>query len=167
MDTAEVIFIKRLLQVELDLQVRKKIVDDLFKLFVGISEGAFSRELYMNTDQIRTLLRHGMFVGSHGFDHVWLATLSKKEKEAEIDQSLNFLEHIGVNLNQWAMCYPYGNYDTELQEILALRNCSLGLTTEVAVAELLPSQRYCLPRLDTNDLPKQADATPNQFYAFA
>ena len=167
MDTPEVIFIKRLLQVELDVQVRTKIVDDLFKIFVGIPEEAFSRELYMNVDQIKTMLRHGMFVGSHGFDHVWLATLSKQAKEAEIDQSLNFLEHIGVNINQWAMCYPYGNYDSELEGILGSRNCRIGLTTKVAIANLDPKLRFRLPRLDTNDLPKQADECPNQFYAGA
>jgi peptidoglycan/xylan/chitin deacetylase (PgdA/CDA1 family) len=165
MDTAEVIFIKRLLQSELDVQVRMKIVDDLFKNFVGIPEEAFSRELYMNVDQIKTMHRHGMFVGSHGYDHVWLATLSKQAKEIEIDQSLEFLEHIGVNLDQWAMCYPYGNYDSELEGILGSRNCKIGLTTEVAIANLDPKLRFRLPRLDTNDLPKQVDDCPNHFYA--
>ena len=167
LDTAEVVFIKQLLQNELDAQVSAKIVDNLFKNFVGILEEALSRELYMNVDQIKTMLRHGMFVGSHGYDHVSCATLSKQEKEAEIDQSLNFLEHIGVNLNQWAMCYPYGNYDLEFEGILGSRNCALGLTTEVAVANLDPKRRYHLPRLDTNDLPKQVDASPNQFYVGA
>jgi len=167
MDTSEVIFIKRLLQHELDVPVRMKIVDNLFKIFVGIPEEAFSRELYMNVDQIKTMLRHGMFVGSHGYNHFWLATLSKQAKEAEIDQSLNFLEHIGADFNQWAMCYPYGNYDSELEGILGSRNCQLGLTTEVAIANLDPKLRFRLPRLDTNDLPKQADDCPNQFYAGA
>jgi len=167
MDTAEVIFIKRLLQLELDVEVRTKIVDNLFKKYVGISEEAFSQELYMNVDQIKTMLRHGMFVGSHGYDHVWLTILSKPAKEAEIDQSLNFLDHLGINLNQWAMCYPYGNYDLELESILSSRNCALGLTTEVEVAKLDPKLRYRLPRLDTNDLPKIADASPNQFYTGA
>ena len=134
---------------------------------MDISEEAFSRELYMNADQMKTMLRHGMFVGSHGYNHVWLATLSKQEMEAEIDQSLNFLDHIGVDLNQWAMCYPYGNYDSELEGILGSRNCRIGLTTEVAIANLDPKLRFRLPRLDTNDLPKRADDCPNQFYAGA
>ena len=164
MDTAEVIFIKRLLQCELDTNIRGVIVDDLFRAFVGIPEKAFSRELYMNVDQIKTMLRHGMFIGSHGYDHVWLATLGKKDKEAEIDQSLEFLDHIGVGLKRWVMCYPYGNYDSELEGILSTRNCSLGLTTEVAIARIEPGQRYRIPRIDTNDLPKQANASPNQFY---
>ena len=50
-DPKEVIFVKRLLQVELKEELRKKITDDIFVKVVGIDESAFSRELYMSIDQ--------------------------------------------------------------------------------------------------------------------
>ena len=45
-------FIKRLLQVELQEDLRSLITNSLFEKYVGISESSFSRELYLNIDQI-------------------------------------------------------------------------------------------------------------------
>jgi hypothetical protein len=58
-DTDEVIFIKRILQVELIEELRIKIVDNLFEKYIGMSEGSFSRELYMNEEQLKHMLRSG------------------------------------------------------------------------------------------------------------
>ena len=52
LDTKDVIFIKRLLQVELVEELRIIIVDTLFEKYIGVSENAFSRELYMNEEFI-------------------------------------------------------------------------------------------------------------------
>lgn len=80
-DTADVIFIKRLLQVELDEPLRKIITNNLFETIVGIDEGSFSRELYMDVEQIQCMNRHGMHIGSHGYDHYWLGSLDKQNKK--------------------------------------------------------------------------------------
>ena len=55
-DTADVIFIKRLLQVELEESLRKIITNNLFEKIVGIDESSFSRELYMDTEQIQCMI---------------------------------------------------------------------------------------------------------------
>lgn len=68
-DTPEVLFIKRLLQVELPLEVRMKITDELFAGIVGMDESAFSRELYMDREQMQCMVDAGMHIGSHGYDH--------------------------------------------------------------------------------------------------
>ena len=49
-DSGEIIFIKRLLQVELDEELRSIIVDKLFKKYVSKDERSFSKELYMNVN---------------------------------------------------------------------------------------------------------------------
>ena len=54
-DTNEVIFIKRMLQRELPEELRNKIVDFLFQKYVSKDEGSFSRELYMNIDQLKCM----------------------------------------------------------------------------------------------------------------
>src|SRR6185369_1372738 len=82
-DTAEVVFCKDMLQRELPLELRQAITDELFSQYVTGDEAAFSRELYMSPDQIRVLQKHGMYVGSHGYDHFWLNTLSTEEQENE------------------------------------------------------------------------------------
>ena len=35
----------------------------------------------MNVDQIKTMHRHGMHIGSHGYEHVWLTRLKNDSIE--------------------------------------------------------------------------------------
>ena len=166
-DTAEVIFIKRMLQRELPEPIRKIITDGLFEKYVTADEVAFSKEIYMSIDQVSCMYRHGMYFGSHGYDHYWLDTLSEAEQTREIDMSLDFLRRAGVDVKKWIMCYPYGAFNETLLSILRLRNCIAGLTTQVAMADLKKDNPLTLPRLDTNDLPKQTDAPPNEWTEMA
>jgi peptidoglycan/xylan/chitin deacetylase (PgdA/CDA1 family) len=162
-DSADVIFIKRLLQVELDETLRKIITNNLFEKIVGINEESFSRELYMNLDQIKCMRRNGMHIGSHGWDHHRLGVLTKEKQKNEIEKSLEFLKSIGCNLQNWTMCYPYGNYNTDTVELLKEFNCRLALTTEVDIADLKTHNRFSLPRLDTSDAPKDRNAKVNDW----
>lgn len=164
-DTGEVILIKRLLQVELPEPLRNNITNTLFKELVGVEEAAFSRELYMNHDQLKCMRKNGMHIGSHGYDHYWLGRLSKQEQEREIDLSMFFLNSIGVDMSNWTMCYPYGNYNQDTLQILSDKNCKVALTTEVQIASLSNNHRLSLPRLDTNDLPKDGNAKVNEWHA--
>ena len=70
-DTKEVIFIKKLLQVELVEDLRMKILNILLEKYVEVSEDKFSRELYMNEEQLKHMLRSGMHIGNHGYNHYW------------------------------------------------------------------------------------------------
>jgi len=163
-DTADTIFIKRLLQRGLDEQLRNIITNKLFEKFIGMSENAFACELYMNIDQIRTMRQFGMHIGSHGFDHYWLGDLPKEKQEIEIDKSLEFLKLIGVNLDQWTMSYPYGSYNIDTVNIINNKGCKLALTAKVDIANLNQHRRFELPRLDTNDIPTIANASTNSWY---
>lgn len=166
-DSAEVIFVKRLLQVKLDEVLRNKLINILFQKVVGIDEAAFSRELYMNIDQIRCMIDCGMHFGSHGYDHYWLNSLSKEKQEFEIKKSIEFIKDVGGDPYNWTICYPYGAYDDITIQLLKESGCKLGLTTRVDLAD--PTGNvvdliYKLPRLDTNDIPKNANAPVNIWY---
>ena len=117
-DTAEVIFIKRLLQVELKEDIRERIVDSLFKKYIKSSESDFAKELYLNEIQIKEMLSNGMHIGSHGYNHYWWNKLKAKELEEEIDLSLSFLDQLGVNLNNWTAAYPYGSHSIAVEKLL-------------------------------------------------
>lgn len=163
-DTAEVMLIKSLLQHGLPIDIRSRIVDELFVQTVGMDEASFSRELYMSTEQVKTMLRHGMHIGCHGYNHVWWNKLDRAALENEIDKSLSYLFEIGVQPEMWTACYPYGSYDDQAIEALANRHCKFAFTTEVGVAQLRPGNRYKLSRLDTNDLPKDRECQLNARY---
>lgn len=165
-DPQEVIFIKRLLQVELEESVRKIITDILFEKIVGINESAFSRELYMSIDQIKCMVDCGMHIGSHGYDHYWLGSLPKEMQEFEIKKSIEFISAVGGDINNWSVCYPYGDYNDDTISLLKENGCKLGFTTRVDVASLDEDGDavFKLPRLDTNDLPKSVNAEINNWY---
>ena len=162
-DTAEVIFIKRLLQRELPEQLRTSIVDELFFNYVSKESASFSKELYMDTDQLKQMRKQGMYIGSHGWDHYWLNALSPSQQAREIERSLHFLKGIGSDVSRWTMAYPYGAYNDSLLSLMKKHGGTVGLTTEVRVADLSVDVPLALPRLDTNDLPQAAGAEANEW----
>jgi peptidoglycan/xylan/chitin deacetylase (PgdA/CDA1 family) len=152
-DTAEVIFVKRLLQHALPEEYRNLLVDELFKKFIKIDEDVFSRELYLNENQYKMMLRKGMHFGGHSFDHFWLNTLTKEEQEIQIIKSKKFLIEAGVNKNELTFCYPYGGHNSTTIELLEKHDFKLAFTTEVKVLDLKSNfNRFQIPRLDTNDI---------------
>ncbi|MBS1734595.1 MAG: polysaccharide deacetylase family protein [Bacteroidetes bacterium] len=163
-DNARVMFIKQMLQVVLPEKLRLVICDHLFNKYVSNDEAAFCRELYMSPDQIRELRAEGMHIGSHSYDHYWLGSLTKQKQEEEISRSMDFLKTVGVDLNNWTMCYPYGNYNQDTIDILTNNQCKLALTTHTAIASLKSYTRFELPRLDTNEIPKEASAPVNHWF---
>jgi peptidoglycan/xylan/chitin deacetylase (PgdA/CDA1 family) len=162
-DAPAVTFIKRTLQRELPEAYRKHLTDELFKRFVTADEESFAEELYMTPEQLRTLLRHGMHVGSHGYGHYWLNTLTPDQQRVEVQKGMEFLASLGATLEDWVMCYPYGGHDASLQQILAEYGCALGLTASPGLVDPRRTNRYAVDRIDTNDLPCSATAPPNEW----
>ncbi|WP_299125658.1 polysaccharide deacetylase family protein [uncultured Tenacibaculum sp.] len=154
-DTAEVIFIKRLLQVELEEEIRMEIVDFLFKKYLKVSEPNFAKQLYLNEDQIKEMISEGMHIGCHGYNHYWWNRLKPNELEKEIDLSLDFLESLGVDLSNWTAAYPYGSHNEDVEIFLEKKKCKLAFTTKVGIENASLSNRLQLKRLDTNDITKE------------
>lgn len=166
-DPKEVIFVKRLLQVALPEDLRKKLTTELFEKSVGMDESMFSRELYMSIDQIKCMVDCGMHIGSHGYDHYWLGSLSKEKQEFEIAKSIEFIGMVGGDVNNWTIGYPYGNYNDDTIALLKQYGCKIGFTTRLAIADLDadgPDALYKIPRLDVNDLPKDSNASTNEWW---
>jgi peptidoglycan/xylan/chitin deacetylase (PgdA/CDA1 family) len=164
-DGPEVVFVKRVLQRALPEAVRSELAQRLLEEYVGVDEATLAHELYMDTEQLRCMARLGMDVGGHGAAHVWLDSLARPAQTAEIDATLAFLARIhGRAPADWVMCYPFGSYDATTLALLRDRGCALGLTTRVDVARDL-GRPLELPRLDTNDLPTSAAATPARWTA--
>ena len=153
-DTAEVIYIKRLLQHVLPEKCRQQIIEVLFKKYVGISEKNFSTDFYMSQAEIKKLIENNMYVGCHGYKHYWLNTIPAHEQELDIQLGLDFLKDVGASTENWIMCYPYGAYNENTLNVLKKNNCSIGLTTVPELADLNFHDRFLLPRFDTNHFPQ-------------
>ena len=144
-DDADTIFIKRMLQHVLPENIRNLITRSLFEKYVGISTQEFSSKLYMNIEEVRTLMKKGMYVGSHGSMHYWLDSISEEKQKEDIVKSLSFLEDIGVPTKDWIMCYPYGAYNNLTLSLLKKLGASIGITTKVKIADLSNDNPFTLP----------------------
>jgi peptidoglycan/xylan/chitin deacetylase (PgdA/CDA1 family) len=162
-DRPEVVFCKRMLQRVLPGDLRRTILDELFRRHVTVDEASFARGLYMDLAQIQALQGQGMYIGSHAYDHCWLDALSEQEQAREVDLSLRFLQSVGSDTGRWIMCYPHGAYNNQLLALLGSYNCVAGLTTVVGLASIPAGNPLILPRIDTNDLPKRSHAAPNEW----
>lgn len=155
-DGKDVIFVKRILQTVLPEKLRNQISSDLFERYVCISEEQLAYELYMTEEQIRTMKRHGMFIGCHGYDHYWLGNISQKQMEHDISMALDIIDEF-IDRRHWVMNYPYGNYSQAVLDYIRSQGACVGLTTEVRVAEIEKDNVLTLPRLDCNDFPPKSD----------
>ena len=155
-DGADVIFCKRILQTAIPEKLRNEMSSKLFAKYVGLSESNFARELYMNPDQIRCLKDNGMFIGLHGYDHYWLGNLPDEEMRHDIDRALEVMSPF-IDKDAWVMNYPYGSYNQGVIDYIKSRGCVLGLTTQVAPADLSDENRFTLQRLDCNDFPPKSE----------
>ncbi len=153
-DTAEVIFVKRMLQVALPAPMRTRLVADLFDEYVSVDETAFAEELYCSDDQLRMMCSAGMHIGSHGHDHPWLTSLDADGQRADLTHSIEFLRDIAKGAETpLTICYPHGDFDDVTLEVASSLGFEFGFTTDVRVADLDRDDPLRLPRLDTNDLP--------------
>ena len=66
---------------------------------------------------------------------------------------------ISITRDKFFFCYPYGGYNKDTLEILNSYNCAAGFTCDVGIFNPLMSNILELPRLDTNDMPKNKNAS--------
>ena len=155
-DIKETIFVKRMLQTVLPEKLRNTISSNLFEKYVGVTEEQLAYELYMTEEQVRTMKRHGMFIGIHGYDHYWLGNLPQEKMKEDISLALDVLDQF-IDRKQWVMNYPYGGYNQEVIRYIRQQGACIGLTTDVRVAELGKDSAFELPRLDCNDFPPKSE----------
>lgn len=155
-DCKETVFVKRILQTVLPEKLRNQISSDLFEKYVGVSEEKLAYELYMTEEQIRTLKRHGMFIGIHGYDHYWLGNLSTEHMKADILKALDTMDGF-IDRKCWVMNFPYGNYNDNVLAFIQSEGACIGLTTEMRMADLNIDSALRLPRMDCNDFPPKSE----------
>lgn len=162
-DPVDVVFVKRMLQKGLPEALRALIAHRLFAKFVTADEPSFAQELYASAEQLREMQAAGMTIGVHSYKHDWMDDLSYEQQEDDIDRSLAFLSALDAPTVNWTMCYPYGAYDDSLLAVLRRKGCAVGVTVNPVVAQIGKGDPLTLPRLDTNDLPRDGAAEPNHW----
>lgn len=151
-DSAEVIYVKRMLQKGLSAEARSTISSELFAKYVSADEHAFAEELYCSLDQLRLMASLGMHIGSHGYEHRWLSTLDVTDQQLEIDKSKEFLKDVyGQERDNLTICYPYGDHNDATRNIARNSGFVLGLADHHGIANLASDDHWALPRVSTSD----------------
>jgi peptidoglycan/xylan/chitin deacetylase (PgdA/CDA1 family) len=151
-DGPDVKFVKNMLQFELPEAVRREITDDLFSEYVSSNQREFADKLYMTPDNIGEMKESGMVIGSHGYDHGWLGSMTRKEQAWDIRKAKTYFKDVGIEKESWVMCYPYGSYNKDTKQILEKLGCQAAFTTRGGVAKVEREKRYEINRMDTNEL---------------
>jgi peptidoglycan/xylan/chitin deacetylase (PgdA/CDA1 family) len=149
LDSAEISFVKRMLQFVLPEDPRRELCSRLFSRATSLDESSVSCSLYLNENQIRKMVDTGMEFGSHGHTHQWLNILSRNSQREDIESSLAFLRGVGAGSSGWFMCYPFGGYNAETLEIMSDLNCRAAVTTNMGSVQRGGGQMFELPRRDT------------------
>ncbi len=152
-DTAEIWFIKQVLQHALPKASREVLVDELFQTFVSVDQKAFAGELYVSEEQLRMMVQCGMYIGGHGAKHHRLNQMDASEQEQEVVAGLDFLRGLGAPTEDWVMCYPYGACDAAVRSMMGRHGCAIGLTIDEGTVDPARDDPLNLPRLDTIELP--------------
>ena len=106
----------------------------------------------------------GMHIGSHSMNHEWHAYMTREEQNLQMKYSIKFLKEIRNNPTYFSICYPFGSCNQDTIEVAAEHGFQLGLTTELFQANYDEHHPLALPRLDTNEFPKDRNTPPN--YSF-
>ena len=135
---------------------QKEVAIDFFFSKLVEDEPDFSSNLYMNDADLIKLAKADS-LGSHGENHLPLATLTPQKAALEIAHASQYLESI-TNQKITSFSYPYGGKDAVNDSIPKLFDATdiefaftmwRGLNTE----HDLKNQPYLLKRIDTNDAP--------------
>lgn len=164
-DTADVIYVKRMLQHALPEDLRTRLAASLFARHVTADETAFAAELYCDAATLARMAEAGHAIGSHGDRHIWLNETDEAGQRADISNSLRLLDAVGVSRKDFLFCYPHGGHNETTLNILRALGCAAAFTTRPASAQPGSDGFLTIPRLDTNVFPPRAAAPPFQMTA--
>lgn len=151
-DSDIVVIIKKLLQHILPEINRKEIISKLLEKYFDYDMEKLFEEFYCNKMQINLMIKSGMHVGGHGVRHYWLNNLNLDDQIKEIEGSLLFLNSLHTQ-PFYSFCYPFGGYNAITIDLLKKYGFKYSFTTRVGDFTLDKSNRYEIPRFDTNDFP--------------
>jgi peptidoglycan/xylan/chitin deacetylase (PgdA/CDA1 family) len=162
-DGPDTVFVKKALQRALLPPAASALLDELVQGVVGLSQRVLADRHYLTAEQLREMVRAGHDIGGHGIAHRWLDTCSAEDKQDEVAESARFVADMRGRDGPWAFSYPFGGYDAEAARLLAEHGCAWAVSTVPRLAALDSDDPMRIPRLDTNDFPRTADAAPDQF----
>lgn len=151
-DVQETAFIKRMLQAALPEGLRDILCGKLMEKYLGIPEEVLWEELYLKDYQLKTMKKHGMFIGAHGYHHYHLDSVPVPEMKEDLIKGLDCLTGL-IDRDCWVMNYPYGSFNDEVEKEVKALGAKLAITTKVGINDTEENDAYNISRLNTRDFP--------------
>ncbi len=83
----------------------------------------------MDWKDLEYIVKKGIEIGSHTLTHPFLTQIDPKEAQREIEGSKKKLEdRLGIPVK--AFCYPYGDYNSHIKEMVAKAGYKYAFTTK-------------------------------------
>lgn len=151
-DDLETSLIKKLLQYILPYEIREKILNFLVEKYLDLKIEQFSKELYINSDNLIEMHREGMHIGSHGEFHKRWGILSNELQLREINNSISYFKGLNFDVSKLSVCYPYGSLNKNTLKIVKKSGFQFGITTDVGIiTKNNLKKKFLFPRLNAND----------------
>lgn len=145
--------VKCILQYILPKKIRVEITDYLFEKTINETQKEFSKNLYLNKNEIREMYNCGMDFGSHGTSHEYLALLNMKKQEKEIYKSMIFFKDLGLETENFSISYPYGSYNNDTLKILKKLKVKFAFKDKHGTINIHNINNYfTFPRVDTKTI---------------
>jgi peptidoglycan/xylan/chitin deacetylase (PgdA/CDA1 family) len=148
---------KRLLNYELPVAVADRLLDGMFREFLG-EPSHYANELYLSAAMIRDMSDAGMTFGFHGERHRLLSRLDVEAQRAELSHGIRKIRDLTAQ-ETVPFCYPYGHPGTYTPDTVGILRQTGYPTAFTAVRGPVrePLEPLELPRFDTRDLPPCGD----------
>ncbi len=109
------------------LDVRARIVDDLFADHVGDAR-AYASKWYLSWDDLSMMQRGGHAIGGHGHSHLPYARVTAADRERDMRRCASVLAE-GLGIERRPFSYPFGNGDESIARSCADAGFVNGFTT--------------------------------------
>ena len=152
-DSRERAELKYFLNHQLAPAAKDQLIGACFSQVFGDDETVFSRDLYMNVEQLQGLAARG-YLGTHGDRHLPLGHISRAAIQNDVRLSLDQLAG-WTGVRPFALSYPFGSLEASTLEagaVAADLGVRLAFTVERA-ANVDLNRPLHLARFDCNDLP--------------
>ena len=113
-------------------------------------------DTYLNLEQMREMMRHGVTFQSHACSHLVLPRLPEQDIDREFAVSRRWLhEHLGVTAA--AVAYPNGDHSPAVHRLAAANGYRFAFTTDTGCVDPT-ADRFTLPRINISDAAAGNDA---------
>lgn len=87
------------------------------------------RKKLMNWEEIKTIHKEGIEIGSHALTHPFLTKIPKEMAKTEIQDSKKILEDM-LSKEITCFCYPYGDYNETIRDLVIEAGYKYAFTTK-------------------------------------